>query len=93
MTFNEFIKELKREQVVIWWNTTAPNEAPEKAEEDYRTYMFSKDNKLITVEYALKNLEKYFNSDLSDFSNTVDPRNTFFEAYSFVGNHLMRCYL
>ena len=34
MTFTQFIKQLTSEQVNTWWQTIAPNQAPEKVEEE-----------------------------------------------------------
>ena len=83
MTFNEFIKAITPEQINQWWQTITLTVGTEKALEDSCKYMFSKDNKVISIESALKSLSDYLNADLGDLVNSVDSRNNFCEKYGF----------
>lgn len=83
MTFNEFIKAITPEQVETWWSTIAPNEAPEKAEEDNWKYKLTKNGKIFPFKYTVKELAKFVNADFKYFASNVGNRDAFCNAFDF----------
>ncbi|MEZ7507264.1 hypothetical protein [Flavobacterium sp. Arc2] len=83
MTFSEFLKTITKGEVTTWWNTIAPNEAPEKAEEDNWKYKLTKNGKTLPFKYTVKELAKYANIDFKDFPSNVANRNAFCDALDF----------
>lgn len=85
MTFTQFIKQLSSEQVNTWWQTIAPNQAPEKIEEDNWKYKLSKNYKALPFKWTITELAKYHNIPFSnkDFDSNVTNRDAFCEAFDF----------
>lgn len=83
MTFSEFLKTITKDKVTTWWNTIAPHEAPEKAEEDNWKYKLSKNGKTLPFKYTVKELAKYANIDFKDFASNVANRDAFCDAFDF----------
>lgn len=85
MTFIQFIKQLSSEQVNTWWQTIAPNEAPEKVEEENWKYKLIKNGKALPFKWSIAELAKYHNIPFSnkDFDSNVANRDAFCEAFDF----------
>ena len=85
MTFTQFIKQLSSEQVNTWWQTMAPNEAPEKVEEENWKYKLTKNGKALPFKWSIAELAKYHNIPFSnkDFDSNVANRDAFCEAFDF----------
>lgn len=85
MTFTQFIKQLSSEQVNIWWQTIAPNQAPEKVEEDNWKYKLIKNGKALPFKWSIAELAKHHNIPFSnkDFDSNVTNRDAFCEAFDF----------
>lgn len=85
MTFTQFIKQLSSEQVNTWWQTIAPNEAPEKVEEENWKYKLTKNGKALPFKWSIAELAKYHNISFSnkDFDSNVANRDAFCEAFDF----------
>ena len=85
MTFTQFIKQLSSEQVNTWWQTIAPNEAPEKVEEENWKYKLTKNGKELPFKWSIAALAKYHNIPFSnkDFDSNVANRDAFCEAFDF----------
>lgn len=85
MTFIQFIKQLTSEQVNTWWQTMAPNQAPEKVEEENWKYKLTKNGKALPFKWSIAELAKYNNISFSnkDFDSNVANRDAFCEAFDF----------
>ena len=85
MTFTQFIKQLTSEQVNTWWQTIAPNQAPEKVEEENWKYKLIKNGKALPFKWSIAELAKYHNIPFSnkDFDSNVANRDAFCEAFDF----------
>ena len=85
MKFSEFLKKLTKEQVNIWWDSIAPENAPKNIEENNWKYKLAKNNKSLPFKWAIDELAKYYNIDFSkkDFDSNVSNRDTFSDAFDF----------
>lgn len=85
MTFTQFIKQLSSEQVNTWWQTIAPNQAPEKVEEENWKYKLTKNGKALPFKWSIAELAKHHNIPFSnkDFDSNVANRDAFCEAFDF----------
>lgn len=85
MTFTQFIKQLTSEQVNTWWQTIAPNQAPEKVEEENWKYKLIKNGKALPFKWSIAELAKHYNIPFSnkDFDSNVANRDAFCEAFDF----------
>ena len=79
MKFSEFLKKLTKEQVNIWWDSIAPENAPKNIEENNWKYKLAKNNKSLPFKWAIDELAKYYNIDFSkkDFDSNVSNRDIF----------------
>lgn len=85
MTFTQFIKQLTSEQVNTWWQTIAPNQAPEKVDEENWKYKLTKNGKSLPFKWSIAELAKHHNIPFSnkDFDSNVANRDAFCEAFDF----------
>jgi hypothetical protein len=85
MTFTQFIKQLSSEQVNTWWQTMAPNQTPDKVEEENWKYKLTKNGKALPFKWSIAELAKHHNIPFSnkDFDSNVANRDAFCEAFDF----------
>lgn len=85
MTFSQFIQQLTQNQVSTWWQTVAPNQAPEKVEEINIKYKLSKNGKSLPFKWTIAELAKYYHIDFKniDFDSNQINRDAFCAAFDF----------
>lgn len=85
MTFLELIKKLSPDQVNFWWESQAPEKAPEIKDKNNWKYNLTKYGKVLPFKWTVEEIAKYYQLEYSakNFTSNLANRDAFCDAFDF----------